>query len=531
MVTITIDGQKILVQDGSTILDAAQKLGIEIPTMCYLDQCGPITSCMVCVVHDEKSDRLIPACSAPATESMIIETRSARVVQARKDTLDLLLSEHVGNCEGPCQRSCPAYMNIPLMIRQIKEEKYAQALKTVKQNIALPAVLGRICPAPCEKGCNRKYYDGTLSICLLKRFVADVDLAGDSPFIPEKKEKSGKKVAIFGAGPAGLAAAYYLLPEGHDCIIFDDHAEPGGLLRYGIPDDKYDKTVLDAEIDIIHRLGAKFQMRRTLDRDISLEEARRDFDAVILATGCSEKALPVLDDLNKTSRGIIVDKKTFQTNLPAVFAGGNILAEGRMAIRSLAHGKFMAESVKQLFDGESLNGYQRRFNSVMGRLMTGEGEEYAKQAGNLQPVVPQNGKPGGFLPEEAVLESGRCFRCGCRKQVSCKLRLYSDEYKASQLRFKTGVRKNFQLNVQHDMVLYESGKCIKCGLCVKITENAKEEFGLTFIRRGFDVSVEVPLNASLQAGLKKVARECVEACPTAALAMHDDFEEASNESY
>jgi len=529
MITITIDGKAIFTVEGQTVLQAAQQLGIDIPTMCYLEECGPITSCMVCVVQDKNADKLIPACSAPVEEGMHIETRNPRIVQARKDTLDLLLSEHVGNCEGPCQRSCPAYMNIPLMIRQIKEEDFASALKTVKQNIALPAVLGRICPAPCEKGCNRKYHDGTLSICLLKRFVADVDLESDASFLPEKKKSSGKKVAIFGAGPAGLAAAYYLLPEGHHCIIFDNQTEPGGLLRYGIPDERYDKSVLDAEIDIIRNLGAEFQMRKELGRDISLDEARYNYDAVILATGSTGEEMAVYGDLDKTPRGIFVDKRTFQTNLTGIFAGGNILAEGKMAIRSLAHGKFMAESIKQLFEKKSVNGYIRRFNSVMGKLMEEEGKEFAKQTGDLLTIVPENDPQSGYNPNEAVLESSRCFRCDCRKQVTCKLRRYSNEYNSSQLRFKTGARKKFQLNLQHDIVLYEDGKCIKCGLCVKITENAREDFGLTFIGRGFDVKISVPLNESMKKGLKKVARKVVEACPTAALAMTNEFEEVNDE--
>jgi len=529
MITLTINNQSTTVPDGTTILKAAGKLNIDIPTMCYLDDCDPITSCMVCVVQDLNTDRLLPSCSMPVEEGMRIETENERVKKARKDTLDLLLSEHVGNCEGPCQRSCPAYMNIPLMIRQIKSEDFGAALRTVKQNIALPAVLGRICPAPCERGCNRKYHDGTVSICLLKRFVADVDLDAGDPYKPKIKDKSGKKIAIFGAGPAGLAAAYYLLQEGHECDVFDDHKEPGGLLRYGIPDEKYDKSVLDAEIDIIRQIGANFIMEKNLGQDISLKESRDEYDAVILAIGHREKETQEYEELEVTSRGIVVDRKTLQTSVPGVFAGGNVLAEGKMAIRSLGHGRFMAESVNQLLKGLTVTGYERRFNSVMGRLMPGEGDEFVQQAGKASQVEPENGIAKGYADKEAILESSRCFRCGCRQQVSCKLRNYADQYEGNQQRFKTGVRGKLQLNLQHEMVLYEAGKCIKCGLCVQITEKEKEEFGLTFIRRGFDVRVAVPLNQSLKKGLTKVAEKCVEACPTAALAMQNQFEEVNNE--
>ena len=122
MVTVTINDRKVSLAPGSTILDAARELGIEIPTLCFLREYEPYTSCMICIVHDIDSDQLLPSCSARVVEGMRIETENEKIQTARKDTLDLLLSEHVGNCEAPCLRSCPAFMNIPLMIRKIKEQ-------------------------------------------------------------------------------------------------------------------------------------------------------------------------------------------------------------------------------------------------------------------------------------------------------------------------------------------------------------------------------------------------------------------------
>ncbi|MCP4725004.1 MAG: NAD(P)-binding protein, partial [bacterium] len=237
MINLIIDKKEVSIENGSTILDAAKKSGIDIPTLCCYNGFQPNTSCMICVVHELKTDSLIPACSMPAETDMQIETNNEKVRESRKDTLDLLLSEHVGDCEAMCRRACPANMNIPLMIRQIRENDLENAIITIKKDIALPAVLGRICSAPCEKGCKRKQYDNPVSICYLKKYAADADLAGESQYKPYVKQDSGKKAAIIGAGPTGLAAAYYIAQSGHKCFVFDSNKKPGGMLRYGVPDD------------------------------------------------------------------------------------------------------------------------------------------------------------------------------------------------------------------------------------------------------------------------------------------------------
>lgn len=519
MIDLTINNQKISVAEGSTILRAAQQLGVEIPTMCYMEGLPHNTSCMICVVEEKGSGKLLPSCSAPAVEGMEIETENERVKEFRKDTLDLLLSEHVGDCDAPCTRTCPAYMDIPLMIRQIQQQDWEGAIRTVKADIPLPAVLGRICPAPCEKGCTRSHHDGAVSICLLKRIVADIDLETESPYKPECAPPTGKSVAIVGAGPAGLSAAYYLRQFGHDCLIYDKNEQAGGNLRYAIDDEKLPKEVLDNEIEQIERLGVKFQFKMVLGSDFTLEELKSRFDAVILTTGEIDHSLFENCGLESKAKGLVVDRKTLATNIEGIFAGGSLVSQSKMAVRSVGHGKVMALSVHQYLSGETVVGRVHRFNSVMGRLQEGEAEEYLREAAASLRHEPAGGESAGFTVEESVAEALRCFHCDCRKQNNCRLRDYSDLYAATQSRFKTGHRKPFEKQVQHDLVAFEPGKCIKCGLCLQITEKNAETFGLTFINRGFNVKIAIPFNEALDKGLAKVARECAEACPTAAIAL------------
>lgn len=205
MINIKINGKEHEVVAGSTILDNLNKEGIEIPTMCFLENTEHFPTCMVCIVKDQRSDRFIPSCSTYVAQDMDIVTHDEEVVEARKTALELLLSDHVGDCEAPCQTNCPAYMDIPLMNRLLAAGKFDEALRVVKKDIALPAVLGRICPAPCERACRRRNIDESVSICTLKRYAADHDLDHSSVFLPEKEAPYGKKIGIIGTGPAGLS--------------------------------------------------------------------------------------------------------------------------------------------------------------------------------------------------------------------------------------------------------------------------------------------------------------------------------------
>lgn len=517
---ITINGCKITVPDSTTILQAAKQLGITIPTLCFMEGLEPFTSCMVCVVKDHKSGRLLPSCSTRVQEGMVIDTDSDEVQAARRDALELLLSEHIGDCEAPCQKGCPAHMNIPQMLRQIAAGELDNAIRTVKKDIALPAVLGRICPAPCEKVCNRARIDEPVSICLLKRFTADADLNSTAEFIPECAPFSGKKVAIIGSGPTGLAAAYHLLQLGHACDIYDKNRLAGGTLRYGIDPAKCPADVLDKEIAGIAKLGAQFIFQQTIGQDIFFAELLKKYDAVVLATGVIDETLAGQFGIEIISgKGFSVDSKTFVTSVKGVFAGGSAVREIRMAIRSVAQGKTIAHSVHQYLSNQQIEPLPGRFNSSIGKLTQQDLQAMLALVNPGSGKFPADTQSGSFSAQEAVYEASRCLRCDCRKPEGCKLRQYAQEYGADQKRYSNINRKPVELIDQHQTIIYEPGKCIKCGICVQITEKSAEKLGLTFIGRGFNVKIGIPFNHELAAGLSRVAAECVIHCPTGALAL------------
>jgi NADPH-dependent glutamate synthase beta subunit-like oxidoreductase len=516
MPTLFIDNREVEVDKGATILDAADKLGIEIPTICFLKGYESSTSCMVCVVKVEGMATLVPACGTVVKEGMRVETNSEQVLQARKTALELLLSDHVGDCLGPCQVICPAGMNIPLMIRKIAAGEFHDAIATVKKDIALPAVLGRICPKPCERGCRRGAFDQPVSICLLKRYVADLDLQSAKPYSPPCKSKQDRQVAIVGAGPAGLAAAYYLRLAGYGCMIFDDHEQPGGMLRYAVPENELPRDILDKEISIIENLGVKFKARTRIGAEISIEDLRKDYDAVFVAIGRLKPGDVESMGFEAGPNGIKFNSTTYQTNVPNVFAGGDAVHKRRLTVRAVADGKEAAVSISQYLSGNQVTGPVKEFNTRIGKLKNGEIEKFLIGADKTGRISPSE-KDGGYTEQEARTEAKRCLHCDCRKADTCKLRQYARDYDAKANRFK-GERRLFVQQLQHPDIIYEPGKCIDCGLCIQIASQAKEKLGLTFIGRGFDVRVAVPFNRSMSQALKHSAQQCVNACPTGALA-------------
>ena len=280
MVSLTIDGRRIHIPAGTTILEAAGWLGIRIPTMCHVPGIEPAGSCFLCAVQIEGRRTLSPACAMPVADGMAVVTDSDDVRTARKIALELLLSDHAGECRAPCADGCPAGLDIPGFVRGVASGDCARAAEVIADRLALPGSLGRICPRLCERQCRRADFDQGLAIGALHRYVADLGAC-----TPARAPATGKSVAIVGAGPAGLAAAYYLLRQGHACTLFDAHPLPGGMLHYGIPAYRLPKDALDLEIGAIRGLGAQFRMGRRWGRDFTLAGLREQYDAVFLAIG------------------------------------------------------------------------------------------------------------------------------------------------------------------------------------------------------------------------------------------------------
>ena len=193
---------------------------------------------------------------------------------------------------SPCKTACPAHIAVQGYLKLAAQGKYREALQLIKRENPFPAVCGRICNRRCEDACTRGTVDQAVAIDEVKRFIAQQDLNADHRFIPDRvvpKLLGGfeEKIAIIGAGPAGLSCAYYLAEKGYKPTVFEKNEKPGGMLRYGVPSFKLEKDVIDAEIDIIRQLGVEIRCGVEVGKDVTLDELRaQGYKAFYIAIGC-----------------------------------------------------------------------------------------------------------------------------------------------------------------------------------------------------------------------------------------------------
>jgi len=342
-IVLKIDGKTAEGQQGQTILELAQQVGIEIPTLCHSPLLDVYASCGICTVEVEGAPRLMRACSTAAANGMVVFTRSQRVDANRKAALDLMLSNHRGDCRPPCQRACPAETDCQGYVGLAANGLFEEALKLTKDKVPLPASIGRVCPRPCEDACRRELVEEPIAIGSIKEFIADRNLAAGVAYTPEVGAGTGKSVAIIGGGPGGLSMGYFLRRLGHKATIFEAMPHMGGMLRYGIPEYRLPKAVLDAEIAPIQKMGVEFRNNIKIGVDMCFDDLQKDFDGVVIAAG-AWKATPLGcpgEDLDGVLGGIDFLRDAAQGNAPdftgkrvAVVGGGNTAMDAcRTAVR------------------------------------------------------------------------------------------------------------------------------------------------------------------------------------------------------
>ena len=288
-------------------------------------------------------------CSRPANEPRPEETARNTLWTSKHYNVDYRINRTDVMPEGtaPCKSACPAHVPVQGYIKLAAEGRYDEALELIKKEIPFPAVCGRICNKKCEEACTRGDVDAPVAIDEIKKFIADHELDSENRFVPEMLNQRGipftEKIAVIGAGPAGLTCAYYLAIKGYPVTVFEKEKVLGGMLTLGIPSFRLDKSVINAEIDVLRQLGVEFRTGVEIGKDVTLDSLRGDgYKAFYLAVGASEGAklgiagedLPGVICGIEFLRDVNQDKKPDIGKEAAVIGGGNVALDvARSAVR------------------------------------------------------------------------------------------------------------------------------------------------------------------------------------------------------
>jgi NADPH-dependent glutamate synthase beta subunit-like oxidoreductase/NAD-dependent dihydropyrimidine dehydrogenase PreA subunit len=266
-----------------------------------------------------------------------------------RTAIDFFNSES-GNCNifkedmPVCQQTCPINLDIRTYVGQIADGKFAESLATIRQKLPFPLSIGRVCPHPCEAECNRGHKDEPISICFLKRFVADYEVKnGVTPNVQLTKVKYPEKIAIIGGGPSGLTCAYHLSLFGYENVtVFEALPEPGGMFRVGIPEYRLPKEILAKDIEFVTKHGVEIRTGIRVGKDISFDDIREEYDAVLIAIGAhkgmgmrvkNKDAEGVFEGV-KFLRDVALDNEVPNKGTAVVVGGGNVAMDvARTGIR------------------------------------------------------------------------------------------------------------------------------------------------------------------------------------------------------
>ncbi len=249
---------------------------------------------------------------------------------------------------APCKGACPAHLSVQAYIRMAAEGRYDEALRLIKQDNPLPAVCGAVCNRRCEDRCTRGTVDAPVAIDEIKKFIAARELKLENRYVPECGNGIGKmyddsyRIAVIGAGPAGLSAAYYLRMNGYPVTVFEKEKEAGGMLRYGIPSFRLDRSVIDAEIDVIRQMGAEFRFGVEVGKDVTLDELRNQgYKAFFVAIGMQGGRLAGIPNEELAESGVDFLRRTnadhgkLLSGKTVVIGGGNVAVDvARTALRA-----------------------------------------------------------------------------------------------------------------------------------------------------------------------------------------------------
>ncbi|WP_286293296.1 formate dehydrogenase subunit alpha [Vibrio apostichopi] len=394
MIQIVIDGKFRIVEQGQTVLEAAKTCGLEIPSLCGLNKTADKVPCDLCVVEVDGVG-MTRSCELEVSNGLNITTQSKQLTTHRQDALNRIMTDHYADCEAPCQTACPAGVDIQSYLHHIAQNDHIKAIEVIKQTLPMPLSIGRVCPAFCETECRRNLVDDSIAIRQLKRHAADADLAAQESYMPTKKPNKGKSIAIVGSGPGGLTAGYYLSNEGYDVSVYESMPKAGGWLRYGIPEYRLPKSILDKEIELMCRNGMSVECDKKLGVDFTLSDLSNDFDAVCLAVGASQAV-----EMNYTGSDLagcylgvdylkdyVTDKQYITGKKVAVIGGGNTAIDcARTAVRDGADTTLIYRRTRDEMPAEDYEIEEAEHEGVKFHFLTNPAENIADENGHVSEI-------------------------------------------------------------------------------------------------------------------------------------------------